>query len=749
MNLEKTEFVGYASVILDVSVDKALDYGITAEQQPHIQPGVRVEVPVRGRLSPGYVLSIKVKPDFTPVKAIGNILSDTPLITEELFRLAIWLAKYYCCPLRNVFKIILPSSVRKIMQPKQQLFVMRGKTREELRSICEELRNKHSAQAAVLDVMLLTKKGILLSELLEKTQGSRSPVDSLVKKGCLIIDIVRIDRSPLVNEDYFQTKHKSLNPDQADALAKITASLTEKRYETHLLYGITGSGKTEVYIQALDHALKLGKGAIMLVPEISLTSQTIQRFRSRFQEKIAILHYRLSQGERNDEWHKIRQGEARIVIGARSAIFSPVKDLGLIIVDEEHEQTYKQQDESPSYQGRDVAVMRGKMSQSTVILGSATPSLESYFNAQQGKYTLSVLSQRASTASLPQVRIVDMKKEYEKAQGYTHFSDLLLTGIKKRQEVGEQTILFLNRRGYHTNLMCKGCGKAVQCNHCDIAMTFHLGDNCLACHQCGYRLQPPPKACPYCRSENQLKYKGAGTEQIEKAIHAVLPEIRTIRVDGDTTRHKGSQQRLLRDFATGKADVLIGTQMIAKGLHFPEVTLVGILNSDAALNIPDFRASETVFQLMTQVSGRAGRGIVPGEVIIQTALPENTTIQLAAQQDYPKFYEEEIAVRKMFGYPPFSHIAKITFSGKDAKATEKTAQGFRSLLTARLPPEFELNPVVPCGYAKVKDNYRYQFLIKGPHLLPLNAAITAIQQETPPPKSIKFFIDINPSSTYF
>lgn len=744
-----SDFVNYAAVILDVSVDKTLDYGITSAQQSTLFPGSRVEVPVRGHLRPGYVVAIKNQPDFTPVKPIAKILSDSPLITEELFRLALWMAKYYCCPLRQVFKMILPSSVRRVMQPKQQLFVMRNKTKEELRTLVEELRNKHSAQASVIDIMLQVKKGILLSELLEKSGGSRSPVDTLAAKGYLTVDIVRIDRSPLSNEEYFQTKPKPLNPDQAAALNKINTSLTEGRYETHLLYGVTGSGKTEVYIQAIDHALKLGKGAIMLVPEISLTAQTIQRFRSRFEEKIAILHYRLSEGERNDEWHKIRQGDAKIVIGARSAIFSPVKDLGLIIVDEEHEQSYKQQDDSPSYQARDVAVMRSKLSNSTVILGSATPSLESYYNAQKGKYTLSVLTQRADVALLPSVTIIDMKKEFEKAKGFTHFSDALLTGIQKRQERGEQTILFLNRRGYHTTLLCQSCGKTVQCAHCDVALTFHLGDNCLACHLCGYKLTPPPSACPHCRGSNPLKFKGAGTEQIEKALHAVLPGIKTIRVDGDTTRHKGSHQKLLRDFGTGKADVMIGTQMIAKGLHFPEVTLVGVLNSDSSLNIPDFRASETVFQLITQVSGRAGRGVVKGEVIIQTAVPENTTIQLAAQQDYPKFYEEEIAIRQLFNYPPFSQIAKITFSGKDAKATEKAAQRLREQLIARMPSEFELHPVVPCGYAKIKDNYRFQFLVKGPNLYPFNAALLCIQQETPLPKTIKLFIDINPSSTYF
>lgn len=742
-------FATYASVILDVSVNKVLDYGVLPDQFSHIQRGVRVEVPVRGRLSAGYILQLKEKPDFTPVKPIATILSDTPLISDDLFELSLWISRYYCAPLRDVLRILLPPSVRRVMSPKQQLFVMRGKTKEELRQLCIELRLKKPAQATLLESMLNVKKGILLSELLEHTKGSASTVKTLAKQGLLILETVEVDRSPLVGEDYFPTKPKVLNPEQAAALSKICNSLNQNRFETHLLYGVTGSGKTEVYLQAIEKALKEGKGTIMLVPEISLTAQTIERFRSRFQEKIAILHHRLSQGERNDEWHHIRSGRAKIVIGARSAIFSPIVNLGLIIVDEEHEQSYKQSEALPCYQARDVAVMRGKLTNSTVILGSATPSLESYYNAQKGKYTLSLLNKRADVASLPDVIIVDMKKEFEKAKGLTNFSDLLLTSIKKRQEKGEQSILFLNRRGYHTTLRCPECQHSIKCVHCEVPLTFHLGDNCLACHLCGYHMAPPPTECPQCRGAKPLKFRGVGTEQIERALHAIFPDIRTLRIDADTTRHKGSHQKLLRDFGTGKADVLIGTQMIAKGLHFPEVTLVGVLNSDSSLNIPDFRASETVFQLITQVAGRSGRGTAKGEVIIQTSVPDNSTIQHAAKQDYEGFYREEIAIREMFRYPPFTQMAKITFSGTEAQKTLETAQQLRQSLASHLPTYFEINPVVPCGYTKVKDHYRYQFLLRAPTLASLNSALAAIQDRFPLPRQIKIFVDINPSSTFF
>lgn len=739
-------FSAYASVILDLSLNKVLEYGITPEQLPLIKKGMRVEVPVRGFPRPGYVLEVKEKPNFSKVKGISKLLSESELISDDLFTLSLWISRYYCTPLRNVFRMLLPTGVRKSMAPKEQLFVMRGKSKEELRQFCIQYREQKTAQVEIIEVLLKAKKGMLLSKLIEESKSSRSSVDALAKQGLVVLDIVRIDRSPLLNEEYFQTKPKTLNEEQATALNKIIHTL--ETFKTHLLYGITGSGKTEIYLQAIEKALEMDKGTIMLVPEISLTQQTIERFKSRFKEKIAILHHRLSVGERNDEWHQIKEGKAKIVIGARSAIFSPVVNLGLIIVDEEHEQSYKQNESSPSYHARDVAVMRGKISHCTVVLGSATPSLESYYNAQSGKYILSELQNRAETTTLPQVTIVDMKKEYEKNKGFTNFSELLLDKIKKRQEKGEQTILFLNRRGYHTTLRCPDCQHTVKCAHCDVPMTFHLNENQLHCHLCGYQLVPP-KICFSCKSGKPLKFRGVGTELIEKSLYAIFPELRIIRLDADTTRHKGSHQKLLKEFGTGKADVMIGTQMIAKGLHFPEVTLVGVLNSDSALNIPDFRASETVFQLITQVAGRAGRGIVPGEVIIQTTLPKNETIQFASKQDYVHFYQSEIGIREAFAYPPFIRLAKIIFSGLNAENTLKIANELRERLGKKLPSNFELNPVVPCGYSKVKDRYRFQCLLKANNMCPLNGALQEVMSEFPLPKEMKMHIDVDPTSTFF
>ncbi len=743
------EFSKYASVILDLAINTPLDYGIPAALEHVIQRGVQVKVPVRGHLRKGYVYALKETSSFTSVLPIVEVLSSEALIPHDLFELGLWMGKYYCASLSQVFKILLPASVRGNVSHKHQCYVIRSKSKESLREECQKLQEEHPPQAKVLEVMLLAKKGIFLTELMEKAGVSKSPIDSLVKKGFLSLDTIRVDRSPLIGEEYFRTEAKSLNLFQKEALDRITATLEKTIFETHLLYGITGSGKTEVYLQAIGRALQLGRGTIMLVPEISLTAQTIERFRSRFEGSIAILHHRLSPGERFDEWHRIHRGEAQIVIGARSAIFSPVRNLGLIIVDEEHDGAYKQSEESPCYHARDVAVMRGKMTQSAVVLGSATPSLESYFNAENGKYQLSVLPGRAEVASLPRVTIVDMKKEFDKAKGYTTFSDALIEGIKKRLALGEQTLLFLNRRGYHTSLLCKACGHVSKCPHCDLSLTFHLGENLLSCHLCDYRLSPPPTVCSQCKTPETLKFRGIGTEHVERALHAILPEARTLRVDGDTTRHKGSHEKLFREFGTGKSDVLIGTQMIAKGLHFPAVTLVAILNSDAGLQIPDFRASEHSFQMITQVAGRSGRGELPGEVFIQTQLPENHTIQMAAAQNFPSFYSSEKEIRQLFGYPPYSHFVKLIFSGPDAQQTQEIGTKMRASMVAALGHKYVIHPLTPAGHPKIKDIYRFQFLIRGVAIYPINEAYEKLILSLSFPKSVRIAIDVDPSSTFF
>jgi primosomal protein N' (replication factor Y) (superfamily II helicase) len=740
------ETLTIAEVIIDHALNKPLDYLIPDSLVEKLCVGSRVQVPVRNSLRQGTVVGMKATSPFSPLQTIADLLSDKAHVTDELFQLAEWISHYYCTPLRKVLKTLLPPSVRGKAKAKQQLFIKPGISLNELSSLCQRLRQSRPSQALALDAVLQSPQGILLSRLLDIAQITDSPVKTLIKNKILLCQKVHIDRSILNEEEYFPTKPKTLSAQQSAALAKIKTSLERGGFEVRLIHGVTGSGKTEVYLQAMQYALELKKGILFLVPEIALTAQMIEKLKSRFREKIAILHHRLSEGERFDAWHQIHSGAAYIAIGARSVVFCPIKNLGLIIVDEEHEASYKQSDEAPCYHARDVAVMRGKYAGATVLLGSATPSLESYYNVQKGKYQLSTLSERANSASLPEITIIDMKEEMTRNKGFTLFSQALLEAIKERTAAGEQTILFLNRRGYHTMQMCTACAHILQCPHCDINLTFHLKSNALTCHLCNYQLSPPPRLCPQCKTEHSLKFKGAGTEMVERALHALLPNIRTLRLDADTTRHKGSHDILFKNFRAGKADVLIGTQMIAKGLHFPQVTLACILNADGNLQIPDFRASETVFQLLTQVAGRSGRGHLSGSVIIQTHLPDHSVIELAKEQNYTAFFAKEIAIRKLFHYPPFTRLVKITISGKDVHAVQSRANTLRSELIQELPSTFEILPVTPCGYAKIKGDFRFHFLIKAEKIGPL---LKQLRHRETTDKHLRLHIDVDPLSTFF
>ena len=736
----------YVSVLLDQGIDHPLDYGYK-EAKPII--GMRVLVPVQNRLCRGTIVEVKETSLVKNVQGVREILSEESLLSSELFTLAKWISSYYCTPLRKVVQIIIPGSIRKETKEKKQLFITRKFSLEKTAEICKALRSTNPMQANILDALLVHPKGLLVTELLEIAKTSKAPLNTLIKKDILESSFIQIDRSILENVEFFPTKAKILTDEQENALNKIKKDLDNHCFQTHLIHGITGSGKTEVYLQAIAYALDKNLGVILLVPEIALTTQTIERLKARFKEKMGILHHRLSAGERFDMWNGIHRGEISIVIGARSAIFSPVKNLGLIIVDEEHENSYKQMDGEPCYHARDVAIMRGKIANATVVLGSATPSIESYYNAMQGKYLLSTINKRAQKAELPKVTIVDMKEEYKKSGGFTLFSEELIKGIKSRYQLGEQTLLFLNRRGYHSFQMCNECGKSIKCPHCDVTLTFHRKWNAISCHLCSHSISPPPRVCPYCKHSDSLKYKGVGTEQVERAVHALFPDIRTLRIDADTTRHKGSHDQLFKQFKSGKADLLIGTQMIAKGLHFPSVTLVGVLNSDGALNIPDFRASESVFQLLTQVSGRSGRGELRGEVIIQSCMKDHPILSFASKEDYLGFYHDELSVRELFDYPPFSRFAKLTFSGPDEAKTLAIAENFHSKLLEALPSSFILYPVIPSGYAKIKDKYRFKLLVKGKNIAALSSLLSTIREKSRLPSSIHLLVDINPLSTFF
>ena len=736
-----------AEVIIEEGIAFSLDYEIPTELNEKIKKGTQVLVPVRNSIRKGFVVHLKDSSAFKKLSKIKDSVSSELTLPEDLVSLATWMSRYYQTPLFKTIRVMLPGPIRKEMEQKEQYFVSRLQSKEELRNLCINLRNKYPSQANVLEVMLKVKKGLFLTELCEQAFVSQSPIQSLIKKGALACQKIVIDRSPLNEVEYFPIPPKKLTGPQKKAFDIICSDINTHTFNSHVLYGVTGSGKTEVYLQTIAHALSLGKSAIVLVPEISLTTQTIERFKTRFTCPIAILHCRLSAGERRDQWQQIREGKCSIVIGARSAIFAPVKNLGLVIVDEEHEQSYKSE-EMPTYHGRDIAVVRAQLNNCPVVLGSATPTLETYLKAKEGKYILSVLNERADGSHLPKITVVDMKKEYEKNKGFTLFSDSLLKKIDEAYTRGEQSLLFLNRRGYHTSLLCTRCGKAEECSNCSVTLSYHKNSHTLRCHLCGHS-QLPPRLCSHCKSDEPLKFRGVGTEQVERALKAIFPEIRTLRMDADTTRHKGSHEKLFHAFRSGKADVLIGTQMIAKGLHFPEITLVGILNHDSSLHFPDFRAGEYTFQVLTQVAGRAGRGQLKGNVVIQTCLPDHPLIQLATTQDFPKFFEEEIISRQLLHFPPYTRLVKLVFTSEKEDECIQWGQIFSQQLTQRLPKEYQIHQNMPCGYLKIKGKFRYQCLIRGPNPFVVNKVIASIDSDFQRTKNLKVHIDVDPVSTFF
>jgi primosomal protein N' (replication factor Y) len=550
--------------------------------------------------------------------------------------------------------------------------------------------------------------------------------------------------------DTRQNVRRDAEHDPRDAGATQQESGATRPSQVFLLHGVTGSGKTEVYLQALAHALEQGKGAIVLVPEISLTPQTVERFKARFssgklQTLVAVLHSHLSAGERHDEWHKIRQGRARIVIGARSAIFAPVEPLGLIIVDEEHEHTYKQE-EAPRYHARDVAIMRGQMENAVVVLGSATPSLESYYNCKRGKFALLELPERVDDQKMPHVRVVDMRQTAHKEKGIPIFSPQLKEAIQQRLERKEQTILFLNRRGYSTSLQCPKCGFIANCPNCSLALTYHRTEQKLSCHICGHN-EKVPSVCPNEKCKNPaIRFAGTGTQKVEDVLAKLFPHARVKRMDADAMKRKDDYRRILGDFRTGKIDILVGTQMIAKGLHFPNVTLVGIIYADLALHQPDFRAGERTFQLLTQVAGRAGRGDVEGEVFVQAFAPFHPAIQFARRHDFTGFYEQEIEFREQLKYPPASRVALLTLKGRNEEKVKFSAEHLKRELDKKLG-EFKdliLAGPAPAPLPRAETFYRYQIMLRTRAMSKLSQTLAKIIGTLTLPDDVTLTVDIDP-----
>ena len=769
-----------ARVTLELALRKEFDYLIPPELAGQIEVGSRVQVPFGPRKVLGCVTGLAEESAHTTLKPILKVIGAQALVTPKILQLARWIGDYYCCAPETALKSVLPEAVRHEKAGWRERLYVR------VLPLAGEAPKLAKRQQEVWRI-LQERRELPLQELLALAQTTAATLRCLEDKGLITIASEISERDPYAREHILPSQPLPLNPAQAKALAAIIADmdggeksedrgqrteaqsqqgtgvqgpkfapaqpssrLTPHASRTFLLHGVTGSGKTEVYLQALAHALEQGKGAIVLVPEISLTPQTVERFKARFNSGplrtlVAVLHSHLSSGERHDEWHKIRQGRARIVIGARSAIFAPVEPLGLIVVDEEHEHTYKQE-EAPRYNARDVAIVRGQMEGATVVLGSATPSMESFYNCTQGKYTLLDLPERADDKKMPVVRIVDMRQTVRGGKGIPIFSPQLKEAIAQRLERKEQTILFLNRRGYSTSLQCPLCGFVAECPNCSLSLTYHRHEQKLCCHICGHTDRVPP-ACPNEKCRNPaIRYAGLGTQKVEETLAKLFPQARITRMDSDTLKRKEDYRRILGDFRVGKIDILLGTQMIAKGLHFPNVTLVGIIYADLALHQPDFRAGERTFQLLTQVAGRAGRGDIEGEVFVQAFTTFHPAIQHARRHDFVGFYEQELGFRAELKYPPVSRVALLTLKGRNEDKVRFAADHLKRELKKAMDgvKDLIIAGPAPAPLLRAETYYRHQIMLRAPRMRALSQRLARITQGLVLPEDVTLSVDIDP-----
>ncbi|MDX8362305.1 primosomal protein N' [Cytobacillus sp. IB215316] len=796
-----------ASVIVDVpahQTDKTFDYEIPAKWTVIIQEGMRVVVPFGSRKVQGFVVEIKNHSDFDKLKPIQTILDVTPVLNNELLNLGSWLSNYALCYTISAYQAMLPAALRakydkeiklsssaslmdlpnqlqqlfsskqtvlwKELEQSDMLYDIQNEVRQgnleviyqvkdrakmkknkvislgisidEIDHIVESLPKQAGKQKEILSYFREHSSEISKKELAQMF-GNTSAIKSLLDKSFLIEREKEVYRNPFEGRVFERTHPLPLTNEQQEVISPILSDIEKEIHSVFLMYGVTGSGKTEVYLQSIDAVLKKGKEAIVLVPEISLTPQMVKRFKGRFGSKVAVMHSGLSTGEKYDEWRKIQRNEVSVVVGARSAIFAPFDNVGIIIIDEEHETSYKQE-ENPRYHARDVAIYRGEYHNCPVVLGSATPTLESFARAKKDVYKLLTLSKRMNDQPLPTVDIVDMREEL-RSGNRSMFSTLLFERLMNRIEKGEQAVLLLNKRGYSSFVMCRDCGFVVQCPHCDISLTYHRTEHQLKCHYCGYE-QQAVNECPECQSDH-IRFFGTGTQKVEEELTKVIPNARVIRMDVDTTSRKGAHERLLNDFGEGKADILLGTQMIAKGLDFPNVTLVGVLTADTILHIPDFRSSEKTFQLLTQVSGRAGRHELPGEVVIQTYTPEHYSIQLASEHNYDIFYQKEMVLRKLHQYPPFYYLALITVSHAQLLKVVDITEKITAYLRQQLSDRTIIYGPVASPVARVNNRYRYQCMVKYKNEPKLRLALKKIidkYQAEMLRNNLSVAIDLNP-----
>ncbi len=716
--------VGVLVELSSKNIDKVFDYSVPSSFISDIKVGIRVQVPFGRQILEGFVLEIKNNSTLDNLKDILAIVDKDVVLNSELLKLGLWMREKTLSTLISCYQVMLP----KALKAKQGTSINKRFDTYYKLNDNTFLVGLNDKQLQIVN--LCKEEGLVLRSRL--VDISLSSLNTLLRKNILIEEKREHYR---LNYQAKVLQKKELTADQ-----KYVVSQVDFNSGVYLLHGVTGSGKTEVYMELIEKALNDGKGSIVLVPEISLTPQMVERFQRRFGDNIAALHSALSDGEKYDEWRRIARGEANIVIGARSAIFAPIDNIGIIIIDEEHSDSYKQDDSNPRYSAKDVAIMRGKVHNCPVIMGSATPSLESFARARKGVYKLLRLPNRVNGKSLPDVNIIDMNMEIKHSKG--HFSLPLLKAIKEKINNNEQVILLLNRRGYSSFVTCKSCGYTFKCPNCDISLTYHKSSNTLRCHYCGYGTKVYD-TCPEC-GEKSLNDLGVGTEKVEEELNKIFPEARVLRMDFDTTSYKGAHQRMITDFKDHKYDILLGTQIVAKGLDFDNVTLVGVINADTSLNIPDFRSSENTFSLLAQVAGRSGRSTKSGSVIIQTFNPNHYAIEFTKKHDYIAFYNREMAIRRELKYPPFYYICYIRISGKDKDFLTNESLKIKRALDRNVGSAIILGPS-PNNIFKLNNVYRYGIIIKYKTDESLYVALNKIVDHYKSNQKIKIDIDFNPS----
>ncbi|NLJ41427.1 MAG: primosomal protein N' [Clostridiales bacterium] len=709
----------YAGIIIDQAhpaLDKLFHYRIPREMTEKVQLGMRVLVPFGpgNRGIEGYIISIDRETDIPPekIKYVKRIMDTYPVILKELIPLIKWMKNEYHCMAIEAIRCFIPPGLRRNIPEKTQKIVFL-KIERDLKGKIAQVETRSKYMGEILRI-LDQGDGIPLTELADMAGGAPlSSFKNLEKRDWISIEDQRVYRDPW--DQPLDTIQNNIvhNIEQTTAIDIIGKGMLNPG-SIFLLHGVTGSGKTEVYMALVEKTIRKGMGVIILVPEIALTPQTVRHFKQRFGNNVAVLHSRLSLGERFDEWKRIYNGLVKIVVGARSAIFAPMRKLGLIVIDEAHEDSYKSE-ARPRYHTTGLAIERCREQGATLVLGTATPSLEDYYNSAENRYIRVSMDHRIDNKPLPEVEVVDMRLELKKGNRSV-FSQALYDGLRDVLRRGEQAIILLNRRGYAQFVSCRSCGYVVKCKNCDISLTYHAKNNILKCHYCG-DTRHYPKECPACKS-TYIKHFGIGTQKVEHELNRLLPIARTVRMDMDTTSAKGAHQKILNDFGEGKYDILLGTQMVAKGLDFPHVTLSGVIAADTSLNLPDYRSSEKTFQLITQVAGRAGRGKTKGRVIVQTYQPDHYSIRHASSHDYIGFYHEEIRIREQFMYPPFCHIIRLLISGENERSVIKMATSIEQWIRQRIDNDsligkgtIELG-AYPAPLEKIKNKFRWHVLIR-------------------------------------